>query len=111
MLQITDQEHFDKVKEFVATRPQEIQKKFQEVLDYLDTYAEHGDRGKTRCLLGWDFAPYSFSVLMQARNSDGAYSKWWNGGMIYYGAGDSGAGAPNFSVRLGPLVEGWSVNS
>lgn len=37
---------------------------------------------------------------------------WFNGGLIFHGAGDSGVGAPTFSVRLGNCSRaGWSVNS
>lgn len=34
-----------------------------------------------------------------------------HGGLIYYGPGDSGVGAPQFSVRIGDTSEGWSIHT
>lgn len=67
--------------------------------------AERGEKDKlTR--LGKDWAPYSFTF--QHFRGD---QPWINGGLIYYGPGDTGVGAPQFSVRIGDTREGWSVNT
>ena len=64
-----------------------------------------------RVLLMRDFAPYSFS-FQTYRLVGGEWRDSYNGGLIYYGAGDTGVDAPNFSVRIGPdLPEGWSINT
>jgi len=85
-----------------------LREQFEKRLAYLDTYAEHGDRGKSRCHLFPDFAPYSFSILMQVRNGEGEYRTWFNGGLIFHGPTDGGA--PNFSVSLS-AEQGWQVHT
>jgi hypothetical protein len=82
MIEIVDQEYFDEVKQFAETtgRGEQLQKK----LNYLDTYAENGDRGATRCILGKDFAPHSFAFLIQKRDDSGEYKYWFNGGLIFH---------------------------
>ena len=84
----------------------------QEQLEYLDTYACHDDPTKTKCVLGKDFAPLSFSFTMQRRNKDGEYEYWFNGGCIFHGQHDNGGdgGAPTFSVNLEP-TDGWSIHT
>jgi len=81
-------------------------------LAYLDTYAENGERGRTRCVLATDFAPFSFFFRMQIRREDGEYEDWFPGGLIYHGPHDRGGdgGAPTFSVNLIP-VNGWSIHT
>ena len=39
------------------------------------------------------------------------YARWFNGGLIYYGKGDSGVGEPQLSVRIGDTSEGWSIHT
>lgn len=110
MLHIDNQEHFDKVKAFAKRAGKFDQLK--EKLDYLDTYADHENKGLTKCVLGYDFAPYSFSFLMMKRDAAGEYRPWFNGGLIFYDAGDTGVGNPQFSVRIGDVSEsGWSINT
>ncbi len=110
MLKIECEEYFAEVKAFAEKTGQMVQ--LQEKLDYLDTYAEHGDRGKTRCRLWKDYAPCSFNLLMERRQEDGSYERWWNGGLIYHGQHDGfGSGsAPTFSTCVTP-TSGWSVHS
>ena len=81
-------------------------------LRYLDTYAEHGDRGRTQCRLWSDFAPHSFYFVMKLKNGTGEYVRWFNGGLIFHGAHDRGGdgGAPTFSVSLTP-ASGWRVHT
>lgn len=54
------------------------------VLKYLDEYAEHGDRGRTRCRLFSDWAPHSMAVDMELRGDDGTYRRWFNGLLHYH---------------------------
>jgi hypothetical protein len=40
------------------------------------------------------------------------YTYSFNGGLLFFGAGDDGVGSPNFSVRLGDnLQAGWSIHT
>jgi hypothetical protein len=104
------QEYFESVKEYA----QEVglEDNLQEKLDFLDTYAEHGDRGKTRCRLTQDFAPHSFNISMDIRSEDGEYKPWWFGGLIFRGPHDGGGngGPPTFSVSLNPC-HGWQIHT
>jgi len=110
MLHIENQEHFDKVKAFAEEtgRVEQLQSK----LDYLDTYADHEKEGLTKCVLGYDFAPYSFGFLMMKKDTSGEYQPWFNGGLIFHGPHDRGGdgGAPTLSVNLSP-TDGWSVHT
>lgn len=77
----------------------------QERLSYLNGYAQERSKG---CRIWKDFAPYSFSFLMLDAQGKG----WFNGGLIYFGKGDTGVDGPQFSVRLGDTSEeGWSVHT
>jgi len=110
MLKIENQEHFDKVKAFAKANGRMEQ--LQEKLDYLDTYADHEKEGLTQCMLGYDWAPYSFSFLMMKKDSNGEFQPWFNGGLIFHGPHDGGGngGAPTFSVCLSP-TDGWSIHT
>lgn len=74
-------------------------------------YLEEYGSDSTRCHLYKDFAPYSFSFLME-REQGGEYVTWFNGGLIYHGSHDRGGdgGAPTFSANLTPQ-DGWSVHT
>jgi hypothetical protein len=104
------QEYFDDVKKYAEEIG--LIDSLQEQLDYLDTYAEHGDRGKTRCRLFKDFAPHSFQVSMEIRNEAGEYKHWWSGGCIFHGPHDGhGSGSfPTLSVTLNPCHE-WQIHT
>ena len=90
-------------------------------LKYLSEYACHVDDSygndcidldRTHCLLYTDFAPLSFGFVMQLRQEDGSYKNWFNGGLIWFGPGDTGVGLPQLSVRLGDTSKaGWSVHT
>lgn len=88
-----------------------LRENLEEQLRYLDGYAERGDRGRTRCVLYPDGAPYSFGFVMQARR-EGVYEFWFNGGLLLHGPHDGGGngGSPTFAVCLQPTV-GWSVHT
>lgn len=112
MLRIENQEHFDKVKAFAAARGLSAQ--LQEKFDYLDSYANRNGRDATECRLHPDFAPYSFAFTMLRRDADKPEQEpvyWFNGGLIYFGLGDTGVDAPQYSVRLGDTSEGWSIHT
>lgn len=81
MLEVQNQKHFDDVKAFADRMIKSIQ--LQEKLDYLDTYADPENKGLTKCILGYDFAPYSFAFSMLKRDDEGAYKFWFNGGLIF----------------------------
>jgi len=81
MLKIENQEHFDKVKAFAESTGRMTQ--LQSKLDYLDTYGDN-----TQCVLGYDFAPHSFSFLMMKRDKQGEYQPWFNGGLIFHSTAD-----------------------
>jgi hypothetical protein len=53
-----------------------------------------------------DFAPHSFRFVVMVGEK-----RAMNGGLIYFGPGDSGVGEPQLSVRLGRAGEGWEVHS
>jgi len=80
-------------------------------LRYLSTYANHAGK-KTRCDLYVDFAPMSFSFMMNIKDKDGIWKKWFNGGLIFHGSIDGyGSGSsPTFSVCLTP-TDGWSIHT
>lgn len=88
-----------------------LREQLEEKLEYLGTYAEYLD---TKCYLGKDFAPYSFSFTMMRRDkgSEEDYQYWFNGGCIFHGPHDNGGdgGAPTFSVNLNPH-HGWSIHT
>lgn len=112
MLDILNQEHFDQVMQFAETTNQ--LESLKNKLDYLSNYAcSDEEPDKTKCLLGKDFAPYSFSFAMQRKDKEtGEYVYWFNGGMIYFGANESGAGDPQFTVRIGDTSKsGWSIHT
>lgn len=110
MLDIQNQEHFDKVKAFAESTGRWEQLK--EKLDYLDTYADHEREGLTKCVLGYDWAPYSFRFCMMTKDEAGEFKYWFNGGLIFHGSHDNGGGggAPTFSVCLNP-TDGWSIHT
>ena len=110
MLEINNQQHFDEVCAFadrVGLRDQ-----LDEKLRYLDEYAEHGDRGKTRCQLNSDFAPYSWGFVLERRADDGEYHHWFTGGLIFHGPHDAGGSGsyPTLAVTLSPIT-GWSIHT
>lgn len=116
MLQIENLDYYNEViklaKEHEMYEPNEnVDGSLKERLEYLDKYAET-NRGDTRCILFKDFAPMSFEFVMQKKGPDGEYKRWFNGGLIFHQAHDSGAGAPTFSVRLGNNKKsGWSIHT
>ena len=80
-------------------------------LRYLDRYAEEeNDRGRTRCNLFVDFAPWAFTFQLEMRQMDGTHRSFLHGGLIYHGPGQGAGAAPEYSVSLVPQV-GWAVHT
>ena len=115
MLSVQCQEYFDQVMDGAETLGAKTL--LQEQLDYLGDYACHGDPESTRCSLFYDFADLSFSFLMEKRDSEGNYQRWFNGGLIYSGPGQPSNGSgPSFTVSLDPecasgATHRWSVHT
>lgn len=105
MLQVECEEHLAATRKWADEH--DLRRKLEEQLDYLDNYA---GRDVTRCRLMTDHAPHSFFFIMQ-RLADGTWHDWFSGACVWYGTGENGVGAPQFSVRLGDLEAGWSINT
>jgi len=90
----------------------EMVKKFAKVLRWLNAYACHEGKLTTRVTLYLDFAPYSFGIVWERKDTDGNWKHWFIGGLIYHGPHDNGGdgGAPTLSVNLTPH-HGWSVHT
>lgn len=103
--------YLDQVKQFAERTGQLDQLK--DKLLYLGRYACNDGR-VTRCNLMKDFAPKSFYFVMDLKQEgepDSAFKTWFNGGLIFYDAGDTGVGAPQFSVRLDASKSGWNIHT
>jgi len=92
-------------KEFAAKvgKADDLQKQ----LDYLANYSDR----ETKCVLYHDFAPHSFGFDMMLRGKDGEWKRWYNGGLIFFGDGETGVGGPQYSVRIGGTSCGWSIHT
>jgi len=68
---------------------------------------------RTECVLMSDHAPLSFFFHMNRKQPDGSYRTWFVGGVIWFDAGDTGVGAPQFSVRFGEdtTKSDWSIHT
>jgi hypothetical protein len=109
----TCKDRLDEVRAFADSLGDDWRKQFEERLEYLGTYAEHGEDGKTRCDLYTDFAPHSFYFVMHLRDkSTCEYKEWFNGGLIFHGPHDNGGdgGLPTLSVNVDGSY-GWSVHT
>jgi hypothetical protein len=84
-----------------------LREQLEREISFLDTYAEHGNRGATRCILYHDFAPFSLGFTMYR-----GQAPWFNGGLIFHGSHDGhGSGAfPSLSVCIDP-TDGWQIHT
>jgi hypothetical protein len=78
MLEVQNEVYLTEVRAF-ADRVG-LRKDLEENLKYLDEYAEvdgdgNRDKGKTKCHLGKDFAPYSFIFSLERRRENGGYPR------------------------------------
>ena len=110
MLKVENQKHLDDVVAF-ADRVG-LREQLEDKLRYLDQYAEHGDRGKTRCRLFSDHAPQSFGFVLEMRGDDGEYAPWFVGGLIFHGPHDNGGDGshPTLAVCVTPTL-GWQIHT
>ena len=105
MLKCDNMEYLRKVQAFA--RKMGLQKQLAEQLRYLHKYA---GKNVTLCKLFKDFSPNSFEFTMFRRRAGGEEC-WFNGGLIYFGPGDTGVGGPQYSVRFGEGNDaGWSIH-
>lgn len=113
MLDIKCEEHLQRARTFADAQGAEWREQLEERLEYLGTYAEHGNVGRTKCELYSDHAPYSFYFVMYLRDAEtGEYTQWFNGGLILHGLHDRGGDGcfPTFSVNIGG-EHGWSIHT
>lgn len=110
MLHVENKAHYEAVLAFADKV--ELRGELDEQLRFLDVYAEHGNRGVTRCRLGKDFGAHSFSFVMERRGADGEYHQWFLGALIFHGPHDNGGDGsyPTLAVCIEPTV-GWSIHT
>ena len=118
MLVIEDLRHFEEVvahaKAIGLYEANDNNQTLKNRLDYLAGYGGKTEDGtdKTRVRLFKDFAPHSFGFLIEAKDSEGRWNTWFQGGLLFHGAHDgNGSGsAPTLAVTLTP-VTGWSIHT
>ena len=110
MLDIHDKPNFELVLTFADKAG--LREQLDANLRFLDEYAEHGDRGKSRCRLYPDGAPYSFGFVLERRLDDGEYEHWFTSGLIFHGSHDGGGSGsyPTLAVCLTP-TNGWQIHT
>lgn len=112
----TCKKHFDEVVKF-AKQTNQLHQLCRQI-EYLGMYGDSVEsrartgRHRTACSLYKDFAPYSFTFLMQVWNEERqAYTTWFNGGLIYQGPGLPTDGSfPSLTVSL-HNNQGWFVHT
>ncbi len=113
MIEVKCGPHLEKVRAFadrVGAREE-----LEATLSYLENYRG----GECLCVLYHDLAPHSFGFeLLGPEREDGSRNCLFNGGVIYYGPGESGASAPQYSVSLAGALGGaeakkhrWEVHT
>ena len=82
-------------------------------LDYLSNYAcGEEETNRTICDLYTDHSPHSFYFVMNIKDKEtGEYKRWFNGGLIFFNAGESGVSGPQYTVRLDSSKSGWSIHT
>ncbi len=119
MLIIENQKHFDEVVAFAKKvglyeDDGRTNNALSNRLKYLENYggadADGNDRMRVR--LAPDFAPMSFSFVIELRSAAGDWRTLFNGALVFHGRHDGkGSGsAPTFAVTLEPTV-GWSIHT
>lgn len=116
MVTIVDQKHFDEAVEFAKRRGlyeiDESKSASNAFLHCLNTLNRWASRPNNRVMVYSDHSPYSFYWVWESTKDGGVtWQREINGGMIYFGDGDSGVGAPQFSVRIGDTNEGWQLHT
>ena len=108
-----EQAYVDEVKKFAeeSGRASQLREKLN-VLAQFGCPRDGKDPEQCICTLSRDFAPHSFSWVVERRQKDGTYKYWINGGLILHGAHVNGGdgGLPTLSVNLTP-ADGWEIHS
>jgi hypothetical protein len=115
MLFHRDPKYFDEVVAFAKKvglsekKNEDDNSSLKSRLDYLDHY---GGDDNTRVHLGRDFAPYSFSFVIERKSAAGDWRCLFEGGLLFHGAHDGGGNgsAPALAVCMTPTT-GWSVHT
>src|SRR6185312_7618016 len=109
MLVIDCHDHLEAVRAFARSVGAEAQ--LQDRLDYLASYgARDAEDEAVRCRLRKDFAPHSFTFVMERQLAYGGYKPWFVGGLIYSGpdAPPSGvSSALSVSLSATPRDHSW----
>jgi hypothetical protein len=88
--------------------------KFKKRMDYLEHYGcSAGKPDHARVILWKDFAPLSFSLIIEFKQPDGTYKFFMDGALVFHGQhdGHGSGGAPTFAVSVGPVDEDWSLHT
>jgi hypothetical protein len=94
-------DHLEAVRE--AARQMGLSHQLDKQLDYLAGYGEN----KRQCILGKDFAPYSFDFALYKPGPKEERKFWFNGGLIFQGPGFPADGSlPSLTVSLASGT-GW----
>lgn len=125
-------QYLEDVRAFADRRGPEIRAKLEAQITRLEEYGgtKDGvlvDPSRFVVVLSSDRAPFSFNISWYSRKVDMAvpiekfaddktrsafYNYFMNGGLIYYGPGESGVSGPQFSVRSGSESdEDWTINT
>ncbi len=112
MLVVEDKTYFDRVVEYAKSiglyeSAAECNGTLKSRLEYLENYGG----GKMRVRLMKDFAPHSFSFVIEQPAGDG-WRHLFTGGLIFHGTldGFGNGGAPTYAVALATSV-GWSIHT
>jgi hypothetical protein len=114
-LVILDDEQLDRleqVREFA--RFMGLDRQLERQLHFLDGYSDNGEVRKRQCVLGYDFAPHSFSFChyrLPALSRTGQREYILKGAMVYQGPDSPANGlGPSLCVSLAPGT-GWFLHS
>ena len=108
ILDIEQLDRLEQVREFAASIG--LSEQLERQLCYLHGYSDHGEGVERQCVLGYDFAPHSFSFahfVLPASSKDGTRKLWFHGGLIYQGPTSPANGlGPSLCVSLATGT-GW----
>lgn len=113
-------EKLEEARRFADSRG--LREQFESRITYLVEYGnlmgdgtvatdDNPNKVVNRVTLFSDHAPYSFEFVVNRIAPDGTERFLFNGGLLYYGRGDTGVSTPQFSVRIGATSEGWEIHT
>jgi hypothetical protein len=112
VLVVEDKTHFDRVVEYAKSiglyeSAPDYNGALKSRLEYLENYGG----GKMRVRLMRDFAPHSFTFVIEQPAGEG-WRHLFTGGLIFHGPHDGfgNGGAPTYAVALAASV-GWSIHT